>query len=198
MRIYLLRHGETDWNVARRLQGSMDIPLNAKGLDQAGWWRSYFASLPLAAVYSSSLDRALQTSWLATGRSACIIPGFNERGFGQWEGEQWQNLEKTVSEFDDRWNDNSFYPPGGESRQGLFRRVEDALDQTIRRHPAGEDVLIVAHGASGHAILSSLLGQSIDARGSLPMLRNAQLTIVEAGSGVGILVEQLEPYSLPF
>ena len=170
----------------------MDIPLNANGLFQAGQWRPYFDALPLAAVYSSALDRALETSWLATGRSACIIPGFNERGFGEWEGEQWQNLEKTVSEFDECWNDNSFCPPGGESRLGLFHRVGNALDQTIRRQRPDDHVLIVAHGASGHAILSSLLGHPIEARGSLPMLRNAQVTIVEVGAESGTLVEQMD------
>src|ERR1700733_1895814 len=68
VRIYLLRHGETDWNVVRRLQGSVDIPLNNTGISQAAHWRSYFDDIPLAGIYSSSLDRALQTAALATGR----------------------------------------------------------------------------------------------------------------------------------
>src|SRR3954468_25046965 len=108
MRVYLLRHGETDWNVARRLQGTMNTPLNANGIRQAESWRTYFDRIQFAGIYSSALDRALHTGWLATGRPACIIEAFNERGFGEWEGRTWPDLERTVSEFDLRWNDNTF------------------------------------------------------------------------------------------
>jgi broad specificity phosphatase PhoE len=191
VRIYLLRHGETDWNVQRRLQGSIDTPLNENGLNQARLWRPYFERLTLAGIYCSSLARAMDTAWLATGRSACIIREFNERGFGVWEGECWVELEKTVSEFDERWNDNVFCPPGGESRHDLFARVDSAMASILSEHAADDEVLIVAHGASGHAIMSTILHHPIEARGSLPPLKNAQLTIMDVATGKGILVGQL-------
>ena len=183
VRIYLLRHGETDWNVVRRLQGSVDIPLNNTGISQAASWRSYFNAIPLAGIYSSSLDRALQTAALATGRPACVITAFNERTFGEWEGRAWTDLESTVPEFDQHWNDNDFRPPGGESRLQLFARVREAISQIVSQHRPADEVLIVGHGASGHAILATLLDLPIEARGSLPTLTNASLTIVEVGSG---------------
>ena len=68
MRLYLLRHGETDWNVGRRLQGLIDTPLNPKGMKQAAGWRPYFDRIRLAAIYSSSLTRAIDTAALATGQ----------------------------------------------------------------------------------------------------------------------------------
>ena len=187
MQVYLLRHGETDWNVQRRLQGSIDTPLNANGLNQADAWRPHFDRLQLAGLYASALDRALHTSWLATGRSACVIPAFNERGFGVWEGEHWTELERTVPEFNARWNDNLFCPPGGESRQAMFSRVAEALTELLTQHTADEAILIVAHGASGHAIMSTILHHPIEERGRLPSLRNAQLTIMET-EGQGALV----------
>src|SRR5258705_9315467 len=141
MRVYLLRHGETDWNVARRMQGTMNTPLNAKGIRQAESWRPYFDRMHFAGIYSSALDRALNTAWLATGLPACIIEGFNERGFGEWEGQTWADLERTVSEFDIRWGDNTFRPPAGESRQHLFDRVEQALKTTVFEHQAADDIL---------------------------------------------------------
>jgi probable phosphoglycerate mutase len=195
MRVYLLRHGETDWNTVRRLQGGMDIPLNANGVRQAASWRPYFDRMQLAAIYSSSLDRALHTAVLATGRQPCIIPAFNERGFGVWEGRTWVELESTVTELDERWNDNDFYPPGGESRLDLYHRVHTALRETVFECEAGADIpaniLIVAHGASGHAILSSLLKQPLEARADLPALPNASLTVLDIHSGQASLLGQV-------
>lgn len=191
MRVYLLRHGETDWNVNRRLQGAMDIPLNANGERQAERWRPYFDRLRLAAIYSSSLDRALATAVRATGRPACIIPSFNERGFGDWEGRTWNELESDVEGLDECWNDNSFQPPGGESRIHLFDRVHAGLRETVLEHRGDDEVLIVAHGASGHAVMSSLLGSPIEARGDLPLLLNASLTILDLHSDRASLVGQI-------
>ena len=195
MRVYLLRHGETDWNTVRRLQGSVDIPLNATGIRQAESWRPHFDGMNLDGIYSSSLDRALHTAALATGRPACIIPDFNERDFGIWEGRTWSDLESTVSEFDERWNDNNFYPPGGESRFDLYHRVHRALSQTVGEHDEDHEILIVAHGASGHAIMSSLLKHPIDARATLPILTNASLTIMDVHDGEASLAGQV---ALPF
>jgi broad specificity phosphatase PhoE len=191
VRLYLLRHGETDWNVDRRLQGLIDTPLNSKGVQQAQGWRSYFDRIRLSAIYSSSLQRAIDTAVLATGRPACIIDGFNERGFGAWEGSTWQELQQTVSEFDERWNEDSFCPPGGESRHALYSRVESALDEIVFEHDKTDEVLIVAHGASGHAIMGTLLDRPISDRSSLPVLHNASLTILEFRKPVWDIVEQL-------
>jgi probable phosphoglycerate mutase len=188
MRVYFLRHGETDWNVLRRLQGSIDTPLNRTGIEQAKRWRRYFDRLPLAGIYSSALDRALHTAHLATGRPACIIEEFNERSFGNWQGRTWAELECTVSELDARWSDNAFCPPGGESRSDLFSRVQSALQQITSRHRSDDEILIVAHGASGHAILAILLGHPIEARGSLPILTNASLSIIELDSSSASLL----------
>lgn len=188
MRVYFLRHGETDWNVLRKLQGTIDTPLNDTGIEQAIRWRPYFDRLRLAGVYASALDRALHTAVLATGRPGCIIHEFNERGFGEWQGRTWPELENTVTELDVRWSDNSFCPPGGESRFELFTRVRSALDAIVSSHSPDDEILIVAHGASGHAILATLLGYPIEGRGSLPTLTNASLSIVEVHSSSASLV----------
>jgi len=179
MRIYLLRHGETDWNVHRRLQGTVDTPLNDTGVEQAESWRPYFDRLRLDGIYSSGLQRALHTALLATGRPACIIDRFNERNFGAWQGETWADLELSIPDLDTRWSDNAFSPPGGESRAELFARVRSAIDAITSDHESDDDVLIVAHGASGHAILANLLGGGMESRGSLPTLTNASLSIVD-------------------
>jgi broad specificity phosphatase PhoE len=191
VRVYLLRHGETDWNVVRRVQGSIDTSLNSVGIRQAESWRPYFDRLHLAGIYASSLQRALHTATLATGRPACITPGFDERRFGDWEGILWEELRTSISNFDERWSENSFCPPRGESRCGMFSRVLCALRETVFEHQAGDNVLIVAHGASGHAILCGLLGHPIEARTNLPVLHNGSLTIAEHRSNQWYLAGQV-------
>jgi probable phosphoglycerate mutase len=175
----------------RRLQGSVDTRLNANGVRQAESWRSFFDRTRVDAVYSSGLDRALHTASLATGRVACIIDGFNERRFGEWEGCTWPDLESGIEGFAVLWNDNSFRPAGGESRCDVFERVRAALAETVFQHDEDDQVLIVAHGASGHAILATLLNQPIEARGQLPTLVNASLSVVDIGSGGSTFVGQI-------
>jgi broad specificity phosphatase PhoE len=191
VRLYLLRHGETDWNVEHRLQGSRNTYLNRLGICQAESRRSYFDRIHLAAIYSSSLERALHTAVLAAGRPSCIIPGFDERGFGDWEGSLWDDLTVSIPEFNEKWNDNSFCPPNGESRFALFDRVWTALAETVLAHDPSAEVLIVGHGGSGHAILCALLGYPIEARSSLPELANGSLTILEQRSSEWHLVGQI-------
>jgi broad specificity phosphatase PhoE len=70
----------------------------------------------------------------------------------------------------------------GESRFALFDRVRSALEQTVFTHEPSDEILIVAHGGSGHAILCNLLDHPIDARSTLPALENGALTIVEQRS----------------
>jgi broad specificity phosphatase PhoE len=145
----------------------------------------------LAGIYSSSLERALHTASLATGRPACIIPGFDERAFGDWEGSLWDDLTISIPEFHEKWSDNSFCPPNGESRLALFNRVRSALKQTVFEYASSDEILIVGHGGSGHAILCVLLDYPIEARSSLPALDNGSLTIVEQRSTEWHLVGQL-------
>jgi 2,3-bisphosphoglycerate-dependent phosphoglycerate mutase len=191
VRLHLLRHGETNWNVEHRLQGSRNTLLNHLGIAQAESWRHYFDRIRFAAIYSSSLERALHTAALATRRPACVIPGFDERGFGDWEGSTWDDLTVSIPEFNDKWSDNSFSPTNGESRFAMFDRVRSALEQTVFEHAASDEILIVGHGGSGHAILCILLDYPIEARSTLPELDNGSLTIVEQRSREWHLVGQL-------
>src|SRR5687767_10322687 len=96
MRIYLLRHGETEWNVEGRIQGQLDVPLSGVGIKQALGWRPYFDRINLAGIYSSILSRATETAFLATGRLPCLIPDFNERCWGELQGRVWERQLETV------------------------------------------------------------------------------------------------------
>lgn len=89
---YLVRHGQTDWNLHKRLQGTNDIPLNETGREQARALRKFFERRPVDAWFSSPLSRALETLMIATEREAHQIilePGLMEVGLGELEGTLW-------------------------------------------------------------------------------------------------------------
>jgi probable phosphoglycerate mutase len=189
MRIYLLRHGETDWNVARKIQGHTDIALNSNGVRQASNWQPYFDRIRLAGVYSSSLARAMDTALLASRRAPCIVDGLNERHYGDWEGHRWDDLAGRDSDFDRRWKLPDSAPPGGESRLQLQARVQHAMESIISSHEDDSEILIVAHGGSGKAVLGFANKKPIEFQAGLPALRNAGVTIL-LGEGDRWAVEE--------
>ena len=140
-RITLVRHGETDWNRQRRIQGSTDIPLNDAGVAQAAVAAHALADAGYTAVYASALSRALQTAAIiadAAGLGAPVgEPELNERAFGEAEG-------LTNQEILGRFPDDVV--PGRETREHVVRRALPVLESLAVQH-AGESVLVVTHGA---------------------------------------------------
>lgn len=158
LRIYLARHGQTDWNVEGRMQGGTDTPLNATGRKQALQLR---LSVPLAAVYSSSLSRSRETADLVRGVVPLTsLPGLNERRFGRFEGRLTSDPE-TGREFERRrWiPDDSL--DGGESLNAFSDRVRGAFESIRARHSSGA-ILIVGHGGTNQMILEVVFGLTLD------------------------------------
>ena len=178
MRIYFLRHGETDWNVARRIQGRTDIALNSNGVKQAILWQPFFERISLAGVYSSSLSRAMETAVLASRRPPCVIDELNERNYGEWEGRVWNDIADHEPDFDRRWRRADSSPPGGESRLEMHERVYRAMDSIVASHDADAELLIVAHGGSGKAVLGYANKMSIEELFGIPAIGNATMTML--------------------
>jgi broad specificity phosphatase PhoE len=197
MRIYLLRHGETDWNAARKIQGHTDIVLNTNGRLQATSWQPYFDRIRLAGVYSSSLRRAMDTALLASRRAPCIVDGLNERNYGEWEGQRWQDLAGQDSNFERRWKLPQSAPPGGESRLQLQVRVQHAMESIISSHGDDSEILIVAHGGSGKAVLGYANKMSIELQSAIPALRNAGVTILNGEDNRWIVEQEMSPRDIP-
>jgi len=193
MRIYFLRHGETDWNVYRRIQGRTDIALNANGVSQAKKWRSFFERIPLAGVYSSSLSRAMETALLATLRPPCVIDALDERNYGEWEGQVWNNIADHDPNFDRRWRLADSRPPGGESRLEMHSRVYRAMDSIVASHDEGSELLIVAHGGSGKAVLGYANRMSIEELFGIPAIGNATMTLLTREGKHWSVAEPLMP-----
>jgi 2,3-bisphosphoglycerate-dependent phosphoglycerate mutase len=137
-RLLLVRHGATDWSDAGRLTGWKDIPLNERGREQARHLREQLVGVPLTGIWSSDLDRAMETAKLAAG-SPQTAEGLREIDLGDLEGATWDEIDEATRAalvaFDD------FSAPGGESVTELRRRVTRVIEEL----PPGTH-LVITHG----------------------------------------------------
>jgi len=137
----LLRHGQTDWNIDLRLQGSSDIPLNETGIRQAELAAKYLNASDWDLVLSSPLSRAHDTAKTVAaelGLDLVIVPELIERSFGVAEGmshSEWRILYESHAEI-----------PGIESLEALQSRSESLLRQLATEYD-GKRILAVSHGA---------------------------------------------------
>jgi 2,3-bisphosphoglycerate-dependent phosphoglycerate mutase len=149
-RVLAIRHGETAWNVDTRIQGQLDIPLN-----ETGRWQAHRLALALAdeaidALYSSDLLRALETAQAVSagsGRSIVTDTGLRERGFGEFEGLTFKEIEQRWPGQSERWRkrDPAFGPAGGETLADFYARSVDTVTRLAIAHP-GQSIAVVAHG----------------------------------------------------
>ncbi len=149
-RLLLIRHGQTDWNVATRIQGETDIRLNATGLEQARRLAQALADEALDHVISSDLARARDTAAAlaqATGAALRIDAGLRERGFGIFEGLTFDEIAQRHPQGAKRWRrrDPDFGPEGGETLQAFFDRSVQTVARLAAQHQ-GESIALVAHG----------------------------------------------------
>ena len=162
--ILLARHGETEWNAIRRVQGWTDIPLSEKGLAQAEALAERLSRVPLAAVYSSDLARAAQTAAPTAARlglTVLTVPELREKGFGEWEGLTQADLERDYPELWHRYHvlrDLDALVPGGETWPQVQERLSAALGHILAAHPGPDEaVLLVGHGGSGRMVILEAL-----------------------------------------
>ena len=166
-RLIVVRHGETAWNVDTRIQGHLDIPLNATGLWQARQLAGALAGEAISAIYTSDLLRARTTAQAvadATGAALVDEPGLRERAFGSFQGRTFAEVETEHPEQARRWRqrDPDYAPDGGESLRVLRERVVDTTHRLAARHP-GELVLLVTHGGVLDVLYRAATRQDIQA-----------------------------------
>jgi broad specificity phosphatase PhoE len=148
--LYLVRHGQTDWNVEGRWQGQADVPLNVRGRQQAAQVARALSKLGLVAIYSSDLLRARETAdTLAalTGVEVQLDPRLREIHQGQWQGMLVTEIQERYGEAFQRRKDDplNVAPPGGETVLQVKERVVDAIEDIIQQH-LRERVAVVSHG----------------------------------------------------
>lgn len=156
--IYVVRHGQTDWNKEGRIQGSTDNPLNATGQEQAAALGRTLTDVRLDAIYTSSHQRARQTAAVFEGRAPIVaMDELRERHFGKFEGGNEKDAA-LVADWNKRrftWTDDM---EGGESLESQSKRAETALRKIRERHKDSGTVMIVAHGGINPILVSYILG----------------------------------------
>ena len=195
MLFYLVRHGQTDWNRAGKIQGTTDIPLNETGPEQLATVlkerSGYPAKTRIDAVYASPLARAFQTAEILAKEEKLPLrrlTGLRERDFGCWEGKSWQQVEAEYPDEFHLWREQPMVgiPSGGESRKSCEARSERAIRQ-ILEETAG-DAVIVAHGGILVFLMNYLLRFHREPQEII--VANASLSVVsyDRSTGMGKLL----------
>ena len=165
MKIYLVRHGETDWNQAGLLQGQTDIALNAQGLEQAREAAERLKEVPFEIAFCSPLIRAKRTAETIIGDRKITLTTderLRELNFGPWEGVDIRSIKDAASQ--PFTNPGSYIPPvGAESFAQLYKRSGEFVDQVLLPlEGTYETVLVVAHGGVNRSILNPVLNIPVD------------------------------------
>lgn len=181
LRVYLARHGETDWNVEGRSQGGTDIPLNSTGRQQAASLKEHLKDVHVDAVYSSTLSRSRETAEIVHGQVPLTsLAGLGERRFGKFEGKLTSD-PLSGPEFETRrWDPNDALD-GGESLNAFTDRVRSAI-ATIRTQHSSGTILIVGHSGTNQMILRVLLNLTVEQARSITQ-GNAELYMIELETG---------------
>lgn len=159
----LVRHGQTDWNLARRIQGATDIPLNDTGRDDARTAAAALAGVGYDAIYASPLKRAQETAQIIADELGLATPalthGLRERSFGEGEG---MLVEDYLTQFGD-WTSAV---PGAETLEEVRDRALDSLERIVRASrrrsaPRAESLIVVSHGGVIRSLLMHVSGGSL-------------------------------------
>jgi len=163
--LYLVRHGETDWNAARRIQGRTDITLNDEGRAQARRAADLLARRRWDGVYSSPLSRAHETATIIADRlglgDVTDVDDLVERDYGEAEGMSFEQIEALYPE--------GVRAPGQETREQVAARVVPALLALAEQHP-GEKLVVVSHGGAIRSVL-----QTVEPGTQHPRITNASV-----------------------
>lgn len=147
MRIFLVRHGQTDWNVKKLMQGRTDIQLNDTGIAQALDVKEKLKNKNIDICFSSPLSRAFLTAKIITDLDIILDERLIERDAGNLEGKD-SKLYKTINYYDFKSNSNEY---GVENVKNLFARATNFLNE-IKEKYYDKTILIVSHGATIRAL----------------------------------------------
>jgi broad specificity phosphatase PhoE len=176
MQLLLIRHGETDWNVQKRIQGWGNSQLTERGKNQIRLLGDRLQDTPLAAVYASTSERAQLTgSAILRGRDLllAVLPGLRETSWGEWEGktsaeisalepELWASFvrrgHENPSDSEVDWEATTLVP-GGENQQQASLRINSCVDEIVAQHiNTNQWIAVIGHGGSLRFVVAALLG----------------------------------------
>jgi broad specificity phosphatase PhoE len=194
LRLYITRHGETEWNTEGRMQGWKNSNLTERGRMNAIALGNALKNVEFNKVYCSPLERTKVTTGLILGgRKVEIIYDDNlrEMHLGELEGLTQDEIKGIYPEFQDHFwkSPHKYVPKSGESFYDVKERVSRTLEQIIRDNPEG-NVLIVTHGVVLKTIHSYFKNLDMENLWDPPFIYDTSLTIVEINNGISkVLVE---------
>ena len=181
MKVYLVRHGETDWNKSGRMQGRMEVDLNLFGFKQSHLCAKRLKPIPFEMAFTSPQSRALQTAELILKHHNVHLetnPALQEIHLGKWEGMTWSEVKRQHRGLiDDMTKDRQTAKlHGGEAYEDVLKRAMSFIE-TISKLPF-EHVLVVSHGGLIKMVLSYVLDLPIEKRGNFH-LSNTGISVIE-------------------
>jgi broad specificity phosphatase PhoE len=159
-KIYLVRHGETDWNRDHRILGRTQTPLNPDGIVQVQKLAHEIAKIKVSEIYSSPLRRTFQTAEIlgeALGLHPLPEPRMIEADIGNWEGRYWHELDGNPIREQYYSDPQTARPPGGETLEEVQQRAVASTDELNRWNPGGS-FLIVSHADVIRSVLAHYIG----------------------------------------
>lgn len=182
--LYLIRHGETDWNLSGRWQGHVDVPLNAIGKEQARLLarRLKTERVRFDVLYSSDLARAYQTAWViseAIGLPVELLPSLREIDLGTWGGLTLAQIkERFPVEYALLEQGQDVPRGGGETLSALRRRVVEVVEAIMAQH-LGETLMFVTHGGPVRMLLAHASGEPDVNKIPFHHIGNTSISIIE-------------------
>ncbi|WP_043497586.1 histidine phosphatase family protein [Georgenia sp. SUBG003] len=185
--VILWRHGQTDYNAARRLQGQSDIPLNHAGVRQADLAATALAALEPTRIITSDLDRAVSTAQALanrTGLQPSADARLRERSFGEWEGLTQEQIKASWPEAFAAWRQGR-EPEGvgAETRRDCATRVAAAVQEAAAELDDGDVLVVVGHGAAITLGQTAMLGLDPGSWFGLTGLENSGWTLMHPNPG---------------
>jgi len=164
MRLFLIRHGQTSWNISGRAQGHTDISLDPTGLDQAAKLGRYFSDISIDRLLTSDLARSKETATSiseSTGIPMELRGDLRERGFGQWEGLPFAEVTSLIHQqaLAKEISAQTIRPPGGESFADVWTRLDPVYDLLCE---TDETVVVVSHGGALSLLAAKLIRGTLD------------------------------------
>lgn len=161
-RVYLVRHGTTDWNKEEIFRGRLDCKLNETGQAEARALAEYFRDIRLQAIYSSPLSRAMETAQAVAEAKALQVvphPEFIDIDFGEWQGLPLKEVREKYSELYRLWRERpeAIHFPGGENLARVRARAGEGLQKVVRENP-DKTALILSHRVVTKVLICTVLG----------------------------------------
>ncbi|MGJ7918974.1 histidine phosphatase family protein [Neobacillus sp. LXY-4] len=187
LNLYLTRHGQTEWNIQKRLQGWGNSALTKQGIQNAVALGEKLKEVRFDAVYSSTSNRTIETAKLIIGEKQLHIntdENLREMGLGEWEGKTHQEIkERHPEQFINFWeNPVDYQPVGGETFHDLSVRAMSVLNKIISSHTTG-NILIVTHTVVLKSLLMQVKGNTLADLWEPPYIHDTSLTILECKEG---------------